>query len=120
MVCEGLPVSTTTVISEIADGKGLSLAQAAKRFSSYRGNRPCNPSTVFRWVSNGVVTRNGQRVRLEPARLNGRYLTTAAAIARFISAQTLHTQDDDARVASSTQTRRRASQTAQELDKLGL
>jgi hypothetical protein len=110
----------TDIVSEIAAGAGLSLAQAAKRFPSYRGGRPCNPSTVFRWVASGVVTPDGRRIRLEAARLNGRYLTTEAAIARFLVAQTPPPEGDTPARQTPTQRRRSAERAGRELDKIGI
>ncbi len=118
-----MSTTPTDIVSEIAAGSGLSLAQAARRFPSYRGNRPCNPSTVFRWLATGVVTADGRRVKLEAARVAGRYLTTEAAISRFIRAQTPHPADTSApRTPTPTPTQRTkaAERAAEALSKIGI
>jgi hypothetical protein len=108
------------IASEIAAGSGLSLAQAARRFPSFRGGRPCNPSTVFRWATTGIVAQDGKRIRLEAARLNGRYLTTEAAIARFIAAQTPVRNDDAPLPQTPAEHHRGAERTRRELDRIGI
>jgi hypothetical protein len=47
-----------------------------------------NFSTVWRWVLHGVRGANGALVRLEGARVGGRWLTTREALARFQAALT--------------------------------
>jgi hypothetical protein len=60
-------VSESTITSEVLSGSGLSLSQAARRFPPYRGSRPVVPSTIFRWIADGVRVPGGPRVRLETA-----------------------------------------------------
>jgi hypothetical protein len=85
------------VAQEILGGSGLSMSQAARRFPSYRRDRPVNPSTIWRWINEGVKLPDGQRVRLEAARLGGRWLTSIPALARFLEAQTPHLGADTPR-----------------------
>jgi hypothetical protein len=66
----------------------LSMGQAARKFPPYRQNRPVNPSTIWRWICDGVKLRDGTVVRLEGVRCGDRWLTSQEAIARFIDAQT--------------------------------
>jgi len=110
----------TNIVAEIAAGNGLSLAQAAKRFPPYRRGRPCSPSTVFRWCASGVIAPDGRRVRLEAARLNGRYLTSEPAIARFIAAQTPDEESTPRLRKTPARRRREAERARRELDKLRL
>jgi hypothetical protein len=80
---------------EIARGDGLGVAEAARRFPPARADRPCHPATVTRWMLHGVRTRDGRTVRLEGVRCGGRWVTSEAAIERFLLAQrepTPHTQ----------------------------
>jgi len=114
------PATTPEVIAEIAAGDGISCAQAAKRIPSYRAGRPCNPSTIFRWAACGIKLPDGRKIHLEAARLNGRWITTQAAIERFLSAQA-----PTARTASATPCKpaRRGKQQAgiaAELDRIGI
>jgi hypothetical protein len=48
-----------------------------------RGDKPVTFSTVFRWVKDGVLNAAGERVRLEAARIGGRWLTSKPALQRF-------------------------------------
>lgn len=80
--------TTLPVISEILAGGGLSLPQAARLFPPARRDRPVNASTIFRWIKSGVTLPNGSILRLEGARLSGRWLTSHAAVERFIQGQT--------------------------------
>jgi hypothetical protein len=79
---------TEQLHQEIAAGEGLYLTQAARRFPSYRNNRPVTLSCLVRWIQDGVRAADGNRVRLEAARLAGKWVTTPGAIARFVAAQT--------------------------------
>ena len=79
---------TCNVTNEVLLTGGLSLPQAARKFPPYRKNRPVSPSTIFRWIRDGVVLASGDRLWLEGIRLSGRWLTSEQALARFISAQT--------------------------------
>lgn len=61
----------------------LTLPEAAKRLPRGRRGRPMHMSAVLRWVLTGVPAPDGQRVRLEAARVGGRWLTSAEALQRF-------------------------------------
>lgn len=105
------------ITDEILAGGGLSLAQAARRFPPYRGDRPVNPSTVFRWITVGIRFADGQRIRLDAVRLGGRWLTSGQALARFMAAQTPQAEGKPARPV---QANRRAARAAEQLDRLGI
>jgi hypothetical protein len=63
------------------EGPLLSLTEAARTIPPIDGKRP-HPSTVFRWMTDGI--RGG--IRLEHARIGRRICTTEAAIERFMNA----------------------------------
>ncbi len=111
---------------EIAAGEGLYLTQAARRFPSYRNNRPVSLSCLVRWVLNGARTPDGGRVRLEAARLAGKWITTPGAIARFLAAQTPYRCADDQTAdtapppRSPTKRVRANSRVDEALDKIGV
>src|SRR5437588_6335914 len=65
----------------------ISLRQAATLFPPARQNQPVSPSCVWRWFKQGVHTADGRRVHLEALRVVNRYVTSAAAVRRFILAQ---------------------------------
>jgi hypothetical protein len=66
----------------------LSLDQAAKRLPPFRQGRPVNPTTVSRWITEGICLPDGRRVRLDAVRVGGRWLTSVEALNRFAAAQT--------------------------------
>jgi hypothetical protein len=72
-------MTENNIIAEIAAGRGISLIELARQHS-------VNPSTAFRWVLRGLPAGDGTRVRLEALRRGKRWLTTAAAVARFFGA----------------------------------
>jgi hypothetical protein len=45
------------------------MAAAAKLLGTFRGGRPCHPSTVVRWCLDGIKLANGQRLKLEFIRM---------------------------------------------------
>lgn len=117
--------TTADVAAEIAAGGGLALGQAARRFPSYRNSRPVNPSTVWRWLTDGVRLPSGRRLRLEAARIGGRWLTSAAAIERFIRAQTPALDPEPTTKSATTnrtakQRARDTERTRRELDQIGI
>jgi hypothetical protein len=59
----------------------ISLSQAAKLMPRLRCDRPCNPSTIWRWCTRGV-----RGVRLESIRVGGTTATSQEALARFLEA----------------------------------
>ena len=75
------------LLDEILAGKGLGVAQVAKIWPSYRGDKATSPSLITRWITDGVETPSGGRVRLEAVRLSGRWVTTEGALKRFLAAQ---------------------------------
>jgi hypothetical protein len=110
-----------SVSTEILAGAGLSISQASRRFPPYRENKPIAPSTVFRWMLNGVRLPDGSRVRLEAVRLGGRWLTSAPAIERFIARQTPSLETDSGPRSRSARTNTLAAeQAARELEQLGV
>ena len=79
------------VRNEVLDGKGISFPEAARLLPSTRAGRPVNAATVWRWSLRGVRLSDGRLLRLGAVRVSGHYVTSLAAIGRFIDAQ----QDGD-------------------------
>ena len=67
----------------------ISLSQAANLFPPARLGRPVTGSCVWRWFKEGVRTTDGRRIHLETLRIVSRYVTSEAAVRRFILAQQL-------------------------------
>ena len=117
-----IDIPDSPVLSEIVAGKGLSLTQAAKRFPSARQGRPVHSSCVWRWMRDGVRLRDGLIVRLEAAKISGRWLTSEPALARFIAAQTPPLEGEAPMGIPRTATKRQraAERAGQELEVLGI
>jgi hypothetical protein len=78
-------------------------------------------SCVWRWIAHGVTLKNGQIVRLEAARLSGRWLTTEPALQRFLAAQTPPNHNAPTLLIRTPRQRERAHQRAvRELDRIGI
>jgi Protein of unknown function (DUF1580) len=114
--------STPPVIREILAGDHLTLTQAARKLPPHRGNAVA-PSTLWRWHFKGLGTPDGRRVHLELARVGGKWLTSLAALTRFITASTPTTATEAVHTPRSRtdQQRERATERAsRELEKLGI
>lgn len=114
------PTTVSQVLREILDGDRLSMVQAAKKIPSFRGGRPTSPATLSRWVSDGVRLPTGETVRMEAERVGGRWVTSTAALARFIARQS-EAWRVQAPAATRTVNRRerQAAKTSRVLDQLG-
>jgi len=108
------------IYQEIADGQGITLSKAARRFPSNRNDRPVTLSCLLRWVLDGVLNTNGERIKLEAARCAGRWLTTPAAIQRFIARQTPDTSGSSTPPRSPSARQRASERAARALDKIGI
>jgi hypothetical protein len=75
------PVSP--VLTEIIAGDALGLGAAAKLLPAHRGAGRASPSTLWRWIVSGAKASDGAVVKLEAARVGGRWLTSREALARF-------------------------------------
>jgi hypothetical protein len=111
---------TDQLLQEIEAGQGETLTHAARRVPRTRQDKPVTLGCLIRWVSRGVKGPDGERIRLEAARLAGRWVTTPGAIRRFVEAQTPR----DAECAPTKRPpgrRRRASErAAKELERAGI
>ena len=83
---EGKSPATPQVLTEIQSGQGLALSAAGRLFPAHRGTGSVDPSTVFRWVIRGSKSSDGRIVKLEAVRVGGRWLTSQAALTRFVAA----------------------------------
>lgn len=88
-------IDSPQVIKEITAGEGLSLAEAARSLPTSRGGKRVSPSTLWRWSRVGVKLETGVCVRLEVARMGCRWLTSRAALARFLAAQNPHSETSE-------------------------
>jgi hypothetical protein len=109
------------LLEEIEAGQGETLTQAARRVPRTRQDRPVTLSCLLRWIMSGVIGPNGQRIKLEAARLANRWITTPGAISRFVVAQTPSPPSGEASTPRTAGKRRRASEAAaRELERIGI
>jgi hypothetical protein len=95
---------------DLAKEERLSLQQAAKLYPSSRNGRPTHISTPLRHITKGVRLASGERVRLEGARLGGRWITSVQAMERFMARLTAGALGDattNAPIIRTTRQRRR-------------
>lgn len=76
------------VLTEIQAGDGLGLPAAGRLFPGHRDNQSVCGPTVFRWVTRGTKTPDGRIVKLEAVRVGSRWVTSRAAVARYVAAIT--------------------------------
>jgi hypothetical protein len=105
---------------DISNETVLGLAQAARRVPSGRRERPVHPSTLFRWIHDGVRVAGGAIIRLEALRLGGRWVTSLEALQRFAEALTPTLGPPDPTPRTPAACRRSNERAAAELDKLGV
>lgn len=79
---------TDPIADQLRNEQLISLAAAARMVPPSRRGRPTSPSTLLRWVQDGVACSDGQRVYLDAFRLGGRWVTSIEALARFAGRQT--------------------------------
>lgn len=104
--------STPSIQSEIIAGDALGLSAAARLLPAHRGEGRASASTIWRWIRTGTRTGDGRVVRLEAARIGGRWLTSKAAITRYMSALTPITPSATPRTPTRTAAQNRNAFTA--------
>jgi hypothetical protein len=99
----------------------IPLADAAKIVPPARSGKRTHLSTLLRWILVGAKAPDGSRVKLEAARLGGRWMTSREALQRFSDRLTPRPNEPDVPAPRTPGTRRRASERAgKELDSLGM
>jgi hypothetical protein len=116
-------------VIDLANETTIPLSKIPKRFPHLGrddgeggGKRLCF-STVWRWVSKGVLGPDGRRVKLEALKLGGQLVTTEQALQRFAEQLTPPAEDrpTQATTSRSLDKRRRASErAAQKLEQIGI
>src|SRR5947209_8242806 len=72
-------IQTQGLAAEIANGDHLTLLDIARQFD-------VAPSTCLRWVLRGLPDGHGNRIRLQAVRRGKPWLSSRAALARFLAA----------------------------------
>jgi hypothetical protein len=76
-----------TIARLLSEGAINARSAAKVLTTALRSDRPVHPSTVCRWITDGILTSDGRRVRLEGFTANRKWLTSKPAITRFLLAQ---------------------------------
>lgn len=111
--------STSRVLAEIQAGGGITLSAVGRQFPGHRGGKSVNPSTVFRWVMTGAKATDGQRVQLEAVRVGGRWLTSKAAVSRFVDALSSSGRESQPLLRTPAARNRASEAAAAQLDQYG-
>ena len=107
---------TATILSESL----LTLHDAAQLLPSNRAGKRVSFATVWRWVLRGVRACDGQLVRLEAARVGGRWLTSREALERFAAALTSPIDAGGAPIRTPTARNRDNRAAKEKLEKRGM
>jgi hypothetical protein len=116
-------MSTATLLDEIAAGQGIYLSQAARLLPPCRRGRPVTLSCLVRWILDGTTVHDGSRVRLEAVKGPAGWITTPAALARYLAARTpeLSSAPPKPAVRRTPSARTQASErAARELERVGI
>ena len=112
---------TDQLLEEIEAGQSETLTRAARRIPRTRLDRPVTLGCLVRWILNGVKGPTGDRVRLEAARLAGKWVTTPGAIRRFVAAQTPRLDGESAAAPRTPAQRSKAAEkAAKQLERAGI
>ena len=108
------------VLTEIQAGDALSISKACEVFPGHSGQPRLAFTTFYRWITKGVSTPAGV-VKVEAVRCGARWLTSQAAVNRFIVALTeAQTSNTGGTAPRSPTARNRASDEAErELERMG-
>jgi hypothetical protein len=77
-------LDSDAVQREVLSGDALTFAQVAAELPPSRKNKPVTPSCIWRWARRGVKRPGGRVVKLEVCRVGCRWLTSRAALTRFV------------------------------------
>lgn len=99
----------------------IPISAVAREIPGARGAKSVNPSTVWRWCTQGTRTPDGRRVRLEYYRIGSRVMTTKEAVARYVARLSATTEGEETNTQARTpHERRKASErAAAELERMG-
>lgn len=111
-------INSCSTPTPVLSGEPLvTVAEAAARFPGARGADRLHPATITRWIMKGARALDGRRVTLEAVRLGSRWLTSEAALARFVAA--LGERPDNAPIRSPAAHSRASESAARHLIEMG-
>jgi len=119
---QGSNATGVTLSAEITAGRGIGLVEAARRFPVNSKGRPTHPSTLTRWIHQGVRRSDGVSIRLKALRVGGKYITSLTAIEAFLEALAEPVEETPAHPAppSAAALARQAAADIEALRKLGV
>lgn len=106
-------------LDEIQAGDGRPLKDLAKLCPSPHGGH-VHWSALWRWAMRGIKAPGGRILRLEAARLSGKWISTPQAIRRFIASQTPDVSSPTFEPIGRDAPLRRAEQARRKLSDMGL
>jgi hypothetical protein len=98
----------------------LTLHDAARLLPSNRAGKRVNFSTIWRWALRGVRAIDGRVVRLEAARVGGRWITSRQALERFSAALTPTNEAGAEPIRTPTAQRKASNAAKAKLEKMGI
>ncbi|HYV37592.1 MAG TPA: DUF1580 domain-containing protein [Gemmataceae bacterium] len=98
----------------------LSLTDARRLLPAGRNGSAVHLSCILRWILTGAKAPGGDRIRLDAARVGGRWLTSREALQRFAEALTPSLDDKAPRARTPRQRERSAARAAKELESHGI
>jgi hypothetical protein len=96
------------------------LDEAAKLVPPSRGGKRTHISTILRWILEGAKTPAGEVVRLEAARLGGKWVTSREALQRFAERLTPNLDRQQRTPRPPAGRRRACDRAARELERIGI
>lgn len=110
-----------SMVDRILTEGPIGAAAAGRLLGTYRGGRTATAAAVIRYVRSGVSVR-GAIIKLEGIRVaGGRYVTSRAALIRFVAAMNQPDATVNSTVPQTLSSRRRAADDAErELDAMGV
>ena len=112
--------SISQLIERLIQEGPIGMTQVGRLLGTFRGGKPCHPSTPTRWCLSGVRLPGGRILRLEHYRTAGRLMTSKAALIRFLAAQQQPVDVPDVAPRSPAERRRAAETAAEQLEALGV
>ena len=79
--------TTKTLTEMILDEGAVGLSELARLVGRFRGGRQTSPSTLTRWILEGVRLPDGKVLKLEAVRIHSRWMSSRPRLIEFIERQ---------------------------------
>jgi hypothetical protein len=104
---------------DLTNESPLTIEEAARLIPG-RAGRHTNFSTVFRWVTKGIVSPTGEKVQLRAARAGAKWITSREALQEFLNALTPDLQNVAPEVRTPAARERASKRARRELADMGI